>query len=232
MTTARTRIALAGCVALLAVTATLVGTVIPDWAYPLINTAAAVALIVIARAAGVTAAAIGLTVGRRTLLAALIGLVAVAAVLAVAWALPYTRHVFSASPAASSTTTHLLVAMLIRVPFGTVLVEEVAFRGVLPALMGADGKRWMWRPVLGASALFGLFHLFPALQQGRCDVQAGHSLFCPAGPILGTASVMFVAMGLGIALCAVRQIGGGLLAPFAVHTAANSAGYLLAWMSA
>jgi hypothetical protein len=31
---------------------------------------------------------------------------------------------------------------------------------VLPALMGADGRRWMWRPVLGASVLFGLFTCF------------------------------------------------------------------------
>lgn len=74
--------------------------------------------------------------------------------------------------------------------------------------------------------------MFPALHQGRCDELAGHSLFCPAGPVLGTAAVMIVAMGLGIALCAVRHIGGGLLAPFAVHTAANCAGYLLAWMTA
>jgi hypothetical protein len=228
----RTRTALAGCVALLGVTAILVGTLIPAWAYPLINTAVAGALVVLARAAGATSQAIGFTFGRRTLLAALIGLVAVAAVLAVGWTLPYTRHVFTASPAASITFTDLLWVMLIRVPFGTVLLEEVAFRGVLPALMGADGRRWMWRPVLGASILFGLFHLFPALHQGRCDAQAGHDLFCPAGPVFGTAAVMIVAMGLGIALCAVRQIGGGLLAPFAVHTAANSAGYLLAWMTA
>jgi hypothetical protein len=57
-------------------------------------------------------------------------------------------------------------------------------------------------------------------------------VFCPAGPVLGSAAVMIAAMGLGIALCAVRHIGGGPLAPFAVHTAANSAGYLLAWMTA
>ena len=228
----RTRLALAGCVVLLGVTATLVGTVIPGWAYPLINTTAAVALIAIARIGGATTQAIGLTFGRRTVRAAMIGLAAVTAVLAVGWMLPYIRQVFAASPATGNSATDLLWAMLIRVPFGTVLLEEVAFRGVLPALMGADGRRWMWRPVLGACVLFGLFHLAPALHQGRCDELAGHSLFCPAGPILGTAAVMITAMGLGVALCAVRHIGGGLLAPFAVHTAANSAGYLLAWTAA
>ena len=89
----------------------------------------------------------------------------------------------------------------------------------------------MWKPVLGASALFGLFHVFPALRQGQCDELAVHSLFCPAGPLLGPAAAMIVAVGLGVLLCLVRHVGGGLLAPFAVHTAANSAGYIMAWMS-
>lgn len=228
---ARVRIALAACVALLGLTAILVDTVIPAWAYPLVNTAAAGALIVLALTAGATPTAIGLTLSRRTMFAAAIGLAAVAAVLATGWVLPYTREVFTSSPAASITSADLLWAVLIRVPFGTVLLEEVAFRGVLPALLGADGRRWMWRPVLGASVLFGLFHVFSAMRLAQCDGLAVHSLFCPAGPVLGPAAVMLVAMGLGIALFAVRHIGGGLLAPFAVHTAANSAGYLLAWLT-
>ncbi|HZM82325.1 MAG TPA: CPBP family intramembrane glutamic endopeptidase [Candidatus Limnocylindrales bacterium] len=228
---ARTRIALVSCVALLGLTAVLVGTVVPAWAYPLINTVVAALLIAIALKAGTTQEATGLRLGRRTVLAALIGLVCVAAVLATGWALPPIREVFTASPAAGMTSAGLLWAVLVRVPFGTVLLEEVAFRGVLPALLGADGKRWRWWQMLGASALFGLFHLFPALRQGRCDGLAVHSLFCAAGPVLAPAAVMTVAMGLGVLLCLVRHIGGGLLAPFAVHTAANSAGYILAWAS-
>ncbi len=228
---ARFRAALAGCVALLGVTAILVGTVVPAWAYPLVNTAVAVALVAIALSAGATATAVGLVLGRRTVLAAAIGLVSVAAVLAIGWALPPIREVFTASPAASITSADLLWAVLIRVPLGTVLLEEVAFRGVLPALLGADGRRWSWKPVLGASGLFGLFHIFPALRQGQCDELAVHSLFCPAGPVLGPAAVMIMAVGLGVLLCLVRHIGGGLLAPFVVHAAANSAGYLLAWLT-
>jgi hypothetical protein len=222
---------LGGCVLLLGITAFLVGTVVPAWAYPLFNSAVAGALIVLARIGGATPAAIGLSLGRRTILAAAIGLAAVGAVLAAGWALPYTRAVFTSSPAASISPDGLLWAVLVRVPFGTVLLEEVAFRGVLPALLGADGRRWMWRPVLGASVLFGLFHLFTALRLGQCNGLAVHSLFCPAGPLVGPAAVMVVAMGLGVALCAVRHVGGGLLAPFAVHTAANCSGYLLAWMT-
>jgi len=227
--TTRVRMALVGCVALLGIVAFLVDSAIPAWAYPLFNTAAAAALIALALTAGSSAAAIGLTIGRRTIVAAAIGLASVAAVLAAAWALPHTREVFTSSPAARITSADLLWAVLIRVPFGTVLLEEVAFRGVLPALLGADGQRWRWRPMLGASVLFGLFHLFSALRLAQCDGLAVHSLFCPAGPVFGSAALILVATGLGIALCTVRHIGGGLLAPFAVHTAANSAGYLLAW---
>jgi CAAX protease family protein len=228
---ARVWAALAGCVVLLGLTAILVDTIVPARAYPLVNTAVAGALIAIALSAGTTAAAIGLTIGRRTVLAAVLGLASVTAVLATGWALPPIREVFTASPAATITSADLLWAVLIRVPFGTVLLEEVAFRGVLPALLGADGQRWRWRSVLGASVLFGLFHLLPAIKQGQCDALAVHSLFCPAGPVLGPAAVMIVAMGLGILLCVVRHVGGGLLAPFAVHTAANSAGYVLAWIA-
>jgi membrane protease YdiL (CAAX protease family) len=218
-------------VALLAVTAVLVGTVVPGWAYPIINTTVAVALIAVALTSGVSATAVGLTFGRRPMLATAIGLLCVAAVLGAGWALPSVREVITASPAASISTTQLLWAVLVRVPFGTVLLEEVAFRGVLPALLGADGRRWAWRPMLGASGLFGLFHVFPAVQQGQCDELAVHSLFCPAGPILAPIAVMLVAVALGLLLCLVRHVGGGLIASFTVHTVANSAGYLMAWMS-
>jgi membrane protease YdiL (CAAX protease family) len=229
---ARFRVALAGCIALLSLTAVLVGTVIPAWAYPITNSIVAVILIAVALRAGATTEAVGLRIGKRPLAATLIGLACVAAVLATGWLLPPIREVFTASPAAGISTAGLLWAVLIRVPFGTVLLEEVAFRGVLPALFGADGRRWMWRPMLGASALFGLFHLAPALRQGRCDALAVHSLFCGAGPVLGPAAAVIVATGLGLLLCLVRHVGGGLLAPIAVHTAANSAGYILAWASA
>jgi uncharacterized protein len=40
---------------------------------------------------------------------------------------------------------------LVRIPFGTVAVEEVAFRAVLPALVSPAG----------AAALFGLWHVLP-----------------------------------------------------------------------
>ena len=202
----------------------------PAWAYPLWNTGTALALVGLALIAGITPTALGITVSRRSLVVAAISVAAVATVYAAGLAIPSIRAVFRDSPAGSITAGGLLWATLVRVPFGTVLLEELAFRGVLPALLGADGQRWMWRPVLGASALFGLWHLYPALQLAQCD-QAVHSLFCPLGPVLGPVAAIVAATGFGILLSALRHVGGSLLAPFLAHVAANSGGYLLTWLS-
>ena len=48
------------------------------------------------------------------------------------------------------------------------LLEELAFRGVLPAVARpARRGAWRWRPVLGGSVLFGLWHVLPSLDLAR-----------------------------------------------------------------
>jgi membrane protease YdiL (CAAX protease family) len=225
----RLRIALAGCIALLACTAVLVSSSLPSWAYPLWNTGVALALLAIALGIGITPAAIGITVRRRTLVVASVGVVAVAAVYAIGLALPSTRTAFYDSRAAGMDLKGLLWAALVRVPFGTVFIEEVAFRGVLPALLGGDGERWQWRPVLGSSALFGLWHFFPALHLAERN-QAVHAMLGSAGSLIAPMVVMLAAIGAGIFLSAWRHAGRGLLAPFLLHVATNSGGYFLAWL--
>ena len=51
-----------------------------------------------------------------------------------------------------------LFAALVRIPLGTAVLEEVAFRGVLPGLVGGG---W-WRATLVSSGLFGLWHVLPS----------------------------------------------------------------------
>jgi membrane protease YdiL (CAAX protease family) len=53
-----------------------------------------------------------------------------------------------------------------------VVLEEVAFRGVLPALV--DGG-W-WRATLVSSALFGLWHVLPSLGMSSANAAAGAAL--------------------------------------------------------
>jgi hypothetical protein len=106
----------------------------------------------------------------------------------------------------------------------------VAFRGVLPALLGG-GSRWSWRPALGASALFGLWHALPSISLAGQNAALG-SLFGPFGsaatvlvPLLAVAASMLA----GLWLCWWRYAGRGLLASILVHLATNSGGLLVAW---
>ncbi|MGY0232436.1 CPBP family glutamic-type intramembrane protease [Longispora urticae] len=225
----RLHAALAGSVLLLAGTAVMVSLTLPAWAYPLWNTGMALVLLAGALAVGLTPTRLGITVSRRTLLVAGIGVLLVATVYAVGLALPQTRAAFHDNRAAGLGLGGLAWAMLVRVPFGTVLIEELAFRGVLPALMGADGQTWRWQPVLGASALFGLWHFFPALHLAQHN-QAVHDLLGSSGAIVAPVAAMLAAMGAGVFLSAWRHMGRGLLAPFLFHTATNAGGYLLAWI--
>ncbi|WP_018353598.1 CPBP family intramembrane glutamic endopeptidase [Longispora albida] len=225
----RVRSAVAGSAALLAATALMVAFYLPSWAYPLWNSAAALLLIAMALAAGFTPRTLGLTITRRTALVAALGVAGVAAVYAVGMALPETQAAFRDSRAAGLTAGAVAWAMLIRVPFGTVLLEEVAFRGVLPALFGARHGEWRWRPVLAASAMFGLWHFFPALHLAQRN-QAVHDLLGSTGAVIAPVAAMLAAMGAGIFLSAWRHAGRGLLAPILLHTATNSGGYLLAWL--
>jgi membrane protease YdiL (CAAX protease family) len=104
---------------------------------------------------------------------------------------------------------------LVRIPLGTVVLEEVAFRGVLPALVSPAG----------AAGLFGLWHIVPAAK--TFDVN-GFALsprsraWVLAGAVAGTAAA-------GLALWALRVAGGGLLAPALVHAAANSGATVAAY---
>ncbi|GAA2888717.1 hypothetical protein Acy02nite_70670 [Actinoplanes cyaneus] len=93
---------------------------------------------------------------------------------------------------------------LVSVPLATVVVEEVAFRGVLWGLIDRDhGPVW----ATGVTALlFGLWHLAP--ERPWTDA-------------------LFTAVA-GVVLGVLRALGGGLLAPVLVHWAADGLGVLAA----
>jgi len=116
--------------------------------------------------------------------------------------------------------------VLVRVPVGTALLEEVAFRGVLLAMLTRRyGTAW---GIAGSSVAFGAWHLLPSL-----DLAAGNAAI---GSALGThhlaaAVIGMVAAGLaGAFLCLLRIRYDHLIAPLALHVTTNSAAYLLAWL--
>lgn len=186
----------------------------------------AAGLVVLARRAGLSFDALGL--GRRCAGrglrygAAAAGLVAVGYLAAAA--LPATRTAFHDAryqlPLAEA-----LVTALVLIPVGTVLPEEVAFRGVIWGL-GARRAGPAAATVV-SSALFGAWHVLPSLRLHTANPAVGAAVgggrwaagLAVAGAVLFTAAA-------GVLLCELRRRSGSLLAPFGLHWAANALGVL------
>ncbi|GIM90971.1 CPBP family intramembrane glutamic endopeptidase [Paractinoplanes toevensis] len=186
----------------------------------------ALMLVLIARRAGLSWRDLGLS--RRTLLPGLkyaVGAVlAVAAVYAIGIALPLTR------PAFQDVRYHLhpgaaLMTAFIVVPLGTVLLEEIAFRGVLLGLINRHrGATWA---SITSSVLFGLWHILPSLRLNSANQAVGSVFGSGAtGRVLAVlGAVAFTALA-GLLLCELRRRSGSLLAAAALHWATNGLGLL------
>ncbi|MFC9324533.1 CPBP family intramembrane glutamic endopeptidase [Kitasatospora sp. NPDC057015] len=184
-------------------------------------------LLVVLRLAGGTWADAGLDRGSwgrgARWAAALIGLVA-AGYLAAAL-LPQTRELFTDRRTEGDSAATVAFQVLVRIPLGTVLLEEVAFRGVLYGLLR---KEWDVRvATIGSSLLFGLWHVLPSLHLSE-DKPAltplfGHSAVGVVVVELGT--VLFTGLA-GVLFCELRRRSGSLLAPAGLHWATNALGIL------
>ena len=123
----------------------------------------------------------------------------------------------------------LFYEVFIRIPLGTVLLEEVAFRGVLPAVFEKHVSRL--RAVVMASVLFGLWHVLPSLSLADVNpVFEGLLGTGLAGKLGGVAIAVFGTFLIGLWLCFLRYRSGSILAPLIVHTASNTGGYVLAFL--
>jgi membrane protease YdiL (CAAX protease family) len=116
--------------------------------------------------------------------------------------------------------------VLVRVPVGTALLEEILFRGAMTAIFSR--RR---RPVAAAaitSALFGLWHIPPALRGTFPDRGRGvRRLEEVAVWVVG--SVVTTATG-GLFLSWLRRKSGSTVAPWLAHAAANGAGLATGWL--
>ncbi len=115
---------------------------------------------------------------------------------------------------------------LVRLPFGTVLFEEVAFRAVLWAMMC---RRIDWVHATWITALlFGLWHILGSLDlHERNPGLAGSQIPRVAQAIGVTGAVVNTAIG-GLIFTGLRVISGSLFAPMGFHWATNGWGYLFA----
>ncbi len=154
--------------------------------------------------------------------------VATAVVLTMGLAMPAVNKLFEDRRVEGGVLT-LLYQVLIRIPLGTVLLEEVAFRSVLPAL--AARRRGVIRGSIVASVLFGMWHVLPALNLNKVNPIARDVFGGGAG---GKAvAVIFAIVGTmlaGLWFCFVRYRSRSILASMLGHVATNSIGYTFAYL--
>lgn len=213
------RVAALILIALLATVNVTRSLVVPDQWHLVLGLATAAASIWIAWGAGLDAAALGLS--RSTSGAGLAyGVAAFAAISLVVVALGAAGVLVD--DRVDVTLGDMLVKALVVIPIGTVLVEEVAFRGSLHGLLDATlPDRW----VLPAGAvLFGAWHVLPAWVDGATtgSVEAGR-----------TVAVLATFVGTSIAGAGfvwLRARSGSVLAPSLAHLATNSVTFAVAWI--
>ncbi|MFF4899853.1 CPBP family intramembrane glutamic endopeptidase [Streptomyces sp. NPDC001068] len=171
--------------------------------------------------------------GRNTLVdgvrwaVALIGIVA--AVYLCGALVPVTRGLFADQRTDVLSGPEIAFKALVAVPVGTVLLEEIAFRGVLFALLRR--LRTATTAAVLSSVLFGLWHILPSLNLNRDKPTLG-SVFgeSVAGAVLvDVGAVLFTALA-GCLLCWLRDRSGSLLAPMALHWAVNALGYAVGFL--
>lgn len=110
------------------------------------------------------------------------------------------------------------------VPIGTVLWEEIAFRGVLWAQLRS---RWSagWATAI-SSLLFGAWHALPALRFAEAN-DGAEAVASGTIALVGTVVVTTLVTGAaGVVLCEMRRRSDSLLAPIGLHWATNAFGVL------
>lgn len=139
----------------------------------------------------------------------------VAVVMVLVGALPATRNALDDARVHVPLVT-MLFEVLVAIPFGTVVLEELAFRGTLLGLL----RRRLSVPwAVGVmSVLFGLWHVKGVLHDGSGGIAVG--------AVVGTVLATTVA-GVGFGWLRVRS--DSLVAPVLAHIATNSVTFVVAW---
>jgi membrane protease YdiL (CAAX protease family) len=140
----------------------------------------------------------------------------------VAAAVPAARPVLTDKRISALRSRDVAYQATVRIPAGTVLWEEVAFRGVLQAAL----RRVMPEAAAIAvtSGIFGIWHIRPTVEALRINqVTGGRRTTATAASVAATTAA-------GALLSWLRARSGSLAAPVLLHLAANCGGLLAVWV--
>ncbi len=191
--------------------------------YVPLNLATAAALILAARLAGLSWRELGLSRGgvapglRWGLAITLV----VGLTLSTGLAIPRLRPLLADQRLAGMSRAGVIYHALVRIPLGTVVLEELAFRGVLFAPLARTS---LLAAVAGTSVAFGLWHIVPTLAL----LQANQVGAFPAGRLAGVAVAVVATTFGGVLLCLLRIATSGIVAPTVAHISTNSLGTIAA----
>lgn len=150
----------------------------------------------------------------------------IGAAVALGLAVPATRRFFVDERAAGADPRGLLYNILVRIPVGTALAEEIMFRGALLAIF----ERRRSRPAADAASgvLFGLSHILPTIERlnGTHSDTVGDHRHARTGAVIG---VVLATMAAGYGFAWLRDRSGSLAAPVVAHAALNGLSFLATW---
>ena len=227
----RRLIALGVAITVLAVSNVMSNRILPSWAYVPWNLSMAFVLLGIAYRGGAGPVAVGLGIRHwhRPVGVGLLLFGGTALLFALGMIVPATQSAFIDTRIGDADVAQMLWVVLVQIPLGTVVLEEVAFRGVLPALMGGSPAiRWRWIPVLGASIVFGLWHILPSIGIDNANAAVGGAL--GHNQVLTTTLAVVSMTIAGVAMCALAHLGKGIKTTMLLHWATNSLGFFAAWL--
>lgn len=202
---------------------------LPDESSLLLGVFAASLLLLLARRADVSRDYLGLRkefVGTGVK----IGLACVAVVitaLGVIAAIPATREVLADDRFRGVGSPEMLFETLARIPIGTALAEEVAFRGVVLGML------LLWtsprRAVIWSSVLFGLWHVLPAIDALATSPAADIA----SGPLATFAEVggqVVITGVVGAGFAWLRLASRSIVTPALAHFGLNAGAYAVGWL--
>ncbi len=202
---------------------------VPDRLYLPLCLIATAGLLAWGRILGLTWAELGL--GRGSWLSGLAWGAAVGGlvvgVVAAGISFPKTRALFADEKTADHSFRRVAYEAGVRLPWGTVLLEETAFRGLLLAVLLTQTDRPV--AVTVCAVAFGLWHVVPSLGRGEQLQVAGTAMGERANAgFVATAVISTTIAGAGLAI--LRLLSDSLLAPMLAHWALNASALLAAAM--
>ena len=140
-----------------------------------------------------------------------------------------TRSAFHDERMADMSGGRLAFQALVEVPFGTVMFEEIAFRGVLFAMLARRyGLLWA---IVGSALLFGVWHVLPSIGTHEQNPALGSVVGeGRRGNILAVLLSVLTTALAGVLFAGLRIFSGSVLAPMGFHWATNGLGYAFSWV--